>query len=234
MKLSASHKEQSSTWRILVIFDMRRYKNWAHKIGSLKISIWRPVLPVFPQAQNASFLLSTLDSFQGVLKVSSCRSTWFNACSGRWEVSVGSWHCLTAMQETWVWSLDLEDPLEEEIATPSSILAWKIPWIEESGRLQSMGSQNTQTRLNNWACTHAHLRTESLSYSPTTCLCTSPSGLQSQIFWGLIYLVQDFQGWGAQNGSQTPWFFGRSSAIMIVLLSVGQIHVNFLKKLINY
>ena len=44
-------------------------------------------------------------------------------------------------QETWVQLLGLEDPLEEEIATHSSILAWEIPWIEEPGRLQSMGSQ---------------------------------------------------------------------------------------------
>ena len=48
---------------------------------------------------------------------------------------------LPAMQETWVQSLGQEDPLEKEIATHSSILAWKIPWTEEPGRLQSMGSQ---------------------------------------------------------------------------------------------
>ena len=48
---------------------------------------------------------------------------------------------LPAMQETWVQTLDWEDPLEKEIATPSSILAWKIPWMEEPGRLQSMWSQ---------------------------------------------------------------------------------------------
>ena len=45
------------------------------------------------------------------------------------------------MQEMWVRSLSWEDPLEEEMATHSSILAWKIPWTEEPGRLQSMGSQ---------------------------------------------------------------------------------------------
>ena len=43
------------------------------------------------------------------------------------------------MQETWVQSLDWEDPLEKEMATHSSILAWEIPWSEEPGRLQSMG-----------------------------------------------------------------------------------------------
>ena len=49
--------------------------------------------------------------------------------------------CLPAMQEMWVWSLGQEDPLEKEIATHSSTLAWKIPWMEEPGRLQSIGLQ---------------------------------------------------------------------------------------------
>ena len=48
---------------------------------------------------------------------------------------------LPAVQETWVRSLGWEDPLEKEMATHSSILAWKIPWTEEPGGLQSMGSQ---------------------------------------------------------------------------------------------
>ena len=45
------------------------------------------------------------------------------------------------MQETQVQFMGQEDPLKEEMATHSSILAWKIPWTEEPGRLQSMGSQ---------------------------------------------------------------------------------------------
>ena len=48
---------------------------------------------------------------------------------------------LPVMQETWVRSLGQEDPLEKEVATHSSILAWRIPWTEESGGLQSTGSQ---------------------------------------------------------------------------------------------
>ena len=48
---------------------------------------------------------------------------------------------LPAMCETWVRSLGREDPLEKEMATHSNTLAWKIPWTEEPGRLQSMGSQ---------------------------------------------------------------------------------------------
>ena len=45
------------------------------------------------------------------------------------------------MRETWVQSLDWEDPLEKEMAIHSIILAWEIPWTEESGGLQPMGSQ---------------------------------------------------------------------------------------------
>ena len=48
---------------------------------------------------------------------------------------------LPTMRETWVQSLGQEDLLEKEMATHSSILAWKMPWIEEPGRLQSMVSQ---------------------------------------------------------------------------------------------
>ena len=51
---------------------------------------------------------------------------------------------LPAMQETWVRSLVLEDPLEKKMATHSSILAWRIPWTEEPGGLQSMGMQGVR------------------------------------------------------------------------------------------
>ena len=50
-----------------------------------------------------------------------------------------------AVWETWVRSLGWEDPLEEGMATHSSILAWRIPWTEEPGGLQSMGSQESDT-----------------------------------------------------------------------------------------
>ena len=49
-----------------------------------------------------------------------------------------------AMQETWVGSLGWEDPLEEGVATHSSILAWEIPWTEEPGGLQPLGSQRVR------------------------------------------------------------------------------------------
>ena len=54
---------------------------------------------------------------------------------------------LPAMWETWVQSLDGEDPLEKEMATHSSILAWRIPWTEEPGGLQSKESDTTERLL---------------------------------------------------------------------------------------
>ena len=56
--------------------------------------------------------------------------------------------CLPTVRKTQLQSLGQEDLLEKEMATLSSILAWKIPWTEESGRLQSMGSQRVR---HDWA-----------------------------------------------------------------------------------
>ena len=72
---------------------------------------------------------------------------------------------LPAIQETCVWSLGWEDPLEKEMETHSSILAWKILWTEEPGRLQSMGMQrvrhdwatNTSTSNESWTVKKAEL-----------------------------------------------------------------------------
>ena len=60
---------------------------------------------------------------------------------------------LPAMLETWVRPLGGEDPLEKEMATNSSILAWKTPWMEKLGRLQSTGSQRVG---HDWATSHTH------------------------------------------------------------------------------
>ena len=57
---------------------------------------------------------------------------------------------LPTMQETQIQTLSREDLLEKEMATHSSILAWKIPWMVEPERLQSMGLQKSQTRLSNF------------------------------------------------------------------------------------
>ena len=57
------------------------------------------------------------------------------------------------MQEAWVRSLGREDPLEKEVATHSSIRAWRILWIEEPGGVQSMGSQESQIQLSDYTTT---------------------------------------------------------------------------------
>ena len=62
------------------------------------------------------------------------------------------------MQDMWVWSLGEKDPLEEGMATHSSILAWRIPQTEEPGRLQSIGSQRVGHEWSDLACRHAHSR----------------------------------------------------------------------------
>ena len=61
---------------------------------------------------------------------------------------------LPAMRETWVQSLGLEDPLEKGMATHSSILAWKIPWTEEPGGLQSIGLQRAGHEQSDLARVH--------------------------------------------------------------------------------
>ena len=78
---------------------------------------------------------------------------WLVCCSHQIERSslvAQTVKCLPAMQETRVWSLGQEDPLEKEMATHSSTLPWKIPWMEDPGRLQVYGVTKSQTRLNDF------------------------------------------------------------------------------------
>ena len=87
---------------------------------------------------------------------------------------------LTAIQETWVWSLGREDPLEKGMATHSSILAWRIPWTEEPGGLQSMGSQRVG---HDWVTfTHTH----TLVITPRTTLQNRPEGIAAAMSWAAI------------------------------------------------
>ena len=82
---------------------------------------------------------------------------------------------LPAMQETWVRSLGLEDSLEKRMATHSSILAWKIPWTEEPGWLQPMGSQRVG---HNWP-THRLWALYRTKYSHTWAIwCKQPTHWQ--------------------------------------------------------
>ena len=69
------------------------------------------------------------------------------------------------MQETWVQFLGQEYPLEKEMATHSSILAWRIPWTEESDRLHSMGLQESDTT--EWVNHHHHIYIYTYTYTYT-------------------------------------------------------------------
>ena len=95
------------------------------------------------------------------------------------------WERIHLPMQMWVPSLGQDDPLEKEMATHSSILAWEIPWTEEPGGWESMGSQKSQTQLSNWvhACTHTHTHTHTHSLtlhktwgSPHPCLRTITLG----------------------------------------------------------
>ena len=88
------------------------------------------------------------------------------------------------MLETQVWSLGQEDPLEEEMATHSSILAWKIPWTEEPGSLQSMGSQS-RTWMSIY--THRTAKGKCFHYCLSYCVLTGCQDYcKSYIIWSSI------------------------------------------------
>ena len=81
------------------------------------------------------------------------------------------------MQETWVRSLGQEDPLEKKMATYSSIFAWEIPWTEEPGWLQSMGSQRVRHNWSDLAAAAAQGSIKSLFILNQSCL---PGGSDSK------------------------------------------------------
>ena len=98
---------------------------------------------------------------------------------------------LPAIWETWVWSLGWEDLLEKEMATHSSIPAWRIPGMEEPGRLQSMGSQRAG---HNW--------TTSLHFTSSACLTTDNTPIVNSFINSAIELLLSF--------TNTFWFsFGK-------------------------
>ena len=123
--------------------------------------------------------------------------------------------CLPSMQETWVWSLGGEDPLEKEMTTHSGILAWKTPWMEKPGGLQSMGSQRvghdwvtslftgysmcTYVSLSSWAIMISYVHAGELNrWSPKSSQFYPSRCLQLMQSWQLCI------GWN--NHGMTPWF----------------------------
>ena len=98
---------------------------------------------------------------------------------------------LPTMQKTWVQSLGWEDPLEKRMATHSSILAWRTPWTEEPGQLQSMGLQRIGHDLgtNTYTHTRTHTHTHTHTFLSSTVVflyaCQSRNGLEFLFtLWG--------------------------------------------------
>ena len=94
------------------------------------------------------------------------------------------------MQEIWVQSLGQEDALEKEMTTHTSILAWEIPWPEEPGGLQSMGSQI----VNHWACIHTHTHTHTHAHARTC----SKQGYT----WIEMESKRNFDSWKTKKGKR--------------------------------
>ena len=93
------------------------------------------------------------------------------------------------MWETWVRSLGSEDPLEEDMTTHSNILAWRIPWTEEPGRLQSMGSIHKELGI---------IHTHNPIHTGSTLMATLPSQI---VFLKAITLEMKLQHMGFQFSS---------------------------------
>ena len=116
------------------------------------------------------------------------------------------------LKEAWVWSLVQEDSLEEGMATHSSTLAWRIPWTEEPGRLQSIGSQTVRHNWSSWAQTHARkIYLNSLTYelplwlsspSPQPHQNVSSMGTQASPLSGYSLLHAQFLSRSLAQGSE--------------------------------
>ena len=123
---------------------------------------------------------------------------------------------LPAMQQTWVWSLGWEDPLEKGMAPDSSILAWRIPWTEEPGRLQSMGSQRVRYDWMTNSHTLPHLQkvfliSLSLPFSVECALlvpCWPPVGRRLLAYpREPLLCTRHWLGIDIMLGSLNPWHF---------------------------
>ena len=99
--------------------------------------------------KNQGWDMQSFTKYSGVDKMKNCyiiHYIMYNTLSPMGtSIIAQSVKNLPAMQEIWVWFLGHKDPLEKEIATHFSILAWRIPWTEESGRLHCMGLQGSDT-----------------------------------------------------------------------------------------
>ena len=130
--------------------------------------------------------------------------------------------CLSAMQETWVRALGWEDPLEKEMAIHSSTLAWKIPWTEETGRLQSIGLQRVG---HDWATSLALATSlDSIFKSRDITLPTKVRPVKAMVFPVVMYgceswtikkvehwRIDAFELWCCRRHLKVPWTARRSN-----------------------
>ena len=124
--------------------------------------------------------------------------------------------------ETWVPSLDREDPRKYEMATHFSILAWKIPWAEEPGRPQSMGSQRAGhdkvsecVRTHMCACTHTHTHTHTFIYLVAPRLSCGMWDLVSQ-------LGMEFRSSASGALSLSHWTTRKSLLLLLDVTDTGE------------
>ena len=137
---------------------------------------------------------------------------------------------LPPMQETWVQSLGREDPLEKEMATHSSILAWRIPWTEEPGRLQSTGSQRVG---HNWATSPSFLHLHELTTMKSLVTVCHHTELLAYYYWRyslcyhyimwFIYFRMNFIPLNSFHLHRPPFHLSRTLATTIFSVSFGQV-----------
>ena len=117
--------------------------------------------------------------------------------------------CQCKRHETLVWSLGREDPLEEEMATHSSILAWRIPWTEAPGGLQSTGSQRVRHGWSNLARTNKLCHTSGVGCPALESLPNpgvEPPSLTSPALAGVFFTTSaPWKAFKTLNKSQIIW-----------------------------
>ena len=123
------HKPKQLSLLIILVFlwVWEDARIWAHKNPYLKLSIWRLALSVSFRVQSVSFLISTLNSVRGMLKVSSCSRSWFNLCRSRWQVLIFSQQgSVMAINLTVVWVMHFMFILSHGARNVHSHVWWRF------------------------------------------------------------------------------------------------------------
>ena len=130
----------------------RRESDWPEQLTHTHTELWAEFPVLYPWCPLVAYFIHSVSSDGAYQMVLVVKNPAANA--GNWK-------------ETSVWSLGREDPLEEDMAAHSSILAWRTPWTEEPGGLQSIALQRVEHNWSNLACMH--------TYIVCICQCQSPS-----------------------------------------------------------